>query len=380
MPAMLRRDDIRRLKDHHGEQAFIKTYIKMLTDGKIKAADQSLRALWEGLVGPVDETLGNTRQRGGALHYVTGRREGIASSAFPILTGALLASMVIEGYKTLDDSMDKLVTLMPSTKKVETIPGLDALAGPLEVDEGEKYEDTSFGEKYVTASSVKRGRILTITEETIIYDQLGIILPHAKMLGEKMRLDKNRRIARVIADVDATAWKPQNTATAIYSAANGNLIGSNALVDWVNIDTVFKKIAEQTDENDDEIDIMVRTLLVPRALYVTAKRIASATMTRVTAQAADPDVMVESSSPFAGDLDPVSSQLFDRHSTTNWFMGDFPRAFGYKEVFPIQTVAAPPGHEDEFDKDVKFKFKVREHGDPFCRDPKYVYKSQAAAL
>ena len=60
-----------------------------------------------------------------------------------------------------------------------------ALQGPKEVGEGMPYEEASFGDKYVTTVEAKKGRLLSITEEDIHFDQTGDVEPTPGPWGER---------------------------------------------------------------------------------------------------------------------------------------------------------------------------------------------------
>lgn len=379
----MRREAIKQMVASHGGEGFVRMFIEMLGEKKFKPEDVSLKGLWEGLVGPVEETLQQGRQAGGKLSYMLprgfGRKEAVTSSLFPIALGAMIAAKGIEGYNEQPYIGEQLVTTFDSKMKVDTIPGFTALDGPLEVDEGEEYEDSSFGEKFVTLEARKRGRILSVTEEAIIFDQSGQILMKAKGLGGRMKLDKETRILKGVIDILNTVYKPSNVAEALYSAGHGNLVVSNAMVDWQNIDTCLRQAAQMTDEKGNPIAVNLSQLLIPRALWATAMRITNATMVRNQSATADPQMATYSSSPFAGQFSPITSPILDGFSTSTWYMGDFKRTFWYKQIFPLQTLAANPGSEDEFERDIKFRFKMREYGDVGAVDFRHVFKNIAAA-
>lgn len=376
----MRRDEIKRLVEAYGPAAFVRRFAGLLCEKKIKPEQVSIRALWEGLVGPVEETLHGAHQVVNEIHFV-GLREEVGTTAFPKATGALLAAKVIEGYQAPGFIGDRLVSVMPSRRRTETIVGFTGVDGPLEVEEGMPYEDSDIGEKYVTSTAAKRGRIISVTEEAIMEDQTGQLLRRAALIGEKTRQDKERRILKGVTGNDANVYKPSGTAADYYSAGNANVVTSNSLVDWTDVDGAMQKFAGFKDEKSDEIAVFPRQLLVPYALLVSARRIVNATEVRENANpsAGTADKMTVSPNPFAGMFEVLTSPIMDgfTNGTTNWFLGDFPKGFFYHEIWPIQTLAAKEGHEDEFDRDVVFKYKVREYGGINAVDYRYAVKSSA---
>ena len=59
--------------------------------------------------------------------------------------------------------------------------------------------------------------------------------------------------------------------------------------------------------------------------------------------------------------------------------GDFPRAFGYREVYPMKTEVAPPNNPAEFRQDIVLQVKASEFGVPYVYDPRYAVLSTAEA-
>jgi len=378
--------DLKSLKEAYGDKVLVRKLVDLLgkkdSSGRpvLRAEDVSIRGLWEALVGPVEETLPGARQRGNAIRYVY--QEEVTSTAFPKAVGALLAQKVIAGYDYRQEDMigDRLVEVMPSRRPLETVVGFTATDEPLEVDEGKEYEGSSIEEKYVTTTARKRGRKIEITEETILFDQTSTVLRRALNLGRKARLERERRIIRAVVDADAKAYKPSGAAQALYSAGNKNLKTSNALVDWTDVEAAWLTFSDMTDEKGSEIVIMPKWILVPHALWMTLLRILSATATRdrTNPSAGTRDFETVAPNPLAAmSFTPLTSLLMDKISTTNWFLGNFVDQFCYHEIYPLQTLAARQGHEDEFDRDVVFKYKVREFGDCHAIDHRHVVKNQA---
>ena len=103
---------------------------------------------------------------------------GVNTSLFQVVTGELIGRKVIEGYEDSSGFIgDKLVTVMPSRMRNSKIAGFRALSGPTDVPEGHPYEESTFEDKFVATSESKQGRILSINEELIAFDQTGYGFP-----------------------------------------------------------------------------------------------------------------------------------------------------------------------------------------------------------
>jgi hypothetical protein len=407
----MRAADIKAMHRELGDKGFI-TALADLLEGrdqlgqqipKLNAAQVSIRALFEGLVGPCDEKL-PSHLATGRLNYVE-MQEAVDSTMFPSATGVLIASKVIEGYNSPGMIGDQLVTTMQSKLKSERIVGFTSLEGPQEVPEGMPYLESSFGEKYVTTQTAKKGRILEITEETIFFDQTGQIMMRAQRLGEQTAEERELTILAGVLDVGSGAngikdvYFPQGTQANLYSTTNANLAGSSsaiALVNWTDIDEVLQFHA--TNIRDDRavsaerlpIVWMPKILLVGRVIAGTAASILNSTQIIQQPGATDASVQTWSPNPIGGlvpGLRALSSPLIDYlagvtgsryNDARDWFLGDFQKQFVWQEIWPLQTLRSRQDDEPAFRRDVVARFKVRYYGGIAALDHRYVIKVNAA--
>lgn len=393
---MMRRDAIRTMLTEHGPEGYLKVQAlllegRTLPNGRRERArpeDFSLRSLWEGLVGPVEETLGYVQDQVGYVEMPL--RESVGTSAFPSAVGQLISAKVIEGYDTVGFIGDELVTVVPSKLRGERMVGFTSLQGVKDVEEHESYQDSTFAEKFVTTTEQKRGRILSVTEEAVFFDQTGQVLQRAQNLGLSARENKERRIIRGVADVASTVrvYRPSGTAEALYTAGNNNLLSTaTPLVDWTDIQEVlaFHATNVRDDREPDDttatqpIAWMPTILLTAVELAGVAARIVNAVEDRqnnmITAGVARQLVpgIRALSSPYL-DAAQGADQWDD---ASDWLLGAFQRQFIYKEIWPLQTFRAPAQNEEDFNRDVVARFKVREYGDVNAVEERMVIKVNA---
>jgi len=88
--------------------------------------------------------------------------EALDTTSFPKAVGALINKKLIDAYTSFPGIGMSLVTKVPSNKKTETIVGFDEVDTPDIVSEGMPYGETGFGEKYVTATNYKYGRLISV--------------------------------------------------------------------------------------------------------------------------------------------------------------------------------------------------------------------------
>ena len=325
---------------------------------------------------------------------------GVGSNLFQVVTGELIGRKVIEGYE--DDRGfigDQLVTVMPSRVRNQKIAGFKALAGPTEVAEGHPYEESTFEEKYVTTIEAKQGRILSVNEELIAFDQTGEINRRAMGLGYYLRQERERTIVRAVTDADQAAgkyvYRPSGSGQQLYKSdgSNRNWIGAgnttsasfNAavpLVDWTDIDSALRYRA--TEVKDDRVDgtsrpivMPVRQLLVPEALRGTARGIVHATEVEMTAGSGE----TRMANPVHGMVEVLSSPFVDEQAgqaVNDWYIGDFRRQFVWTEIWPVQTFLQRADSESAFDRDVVLRVKVRYYGGISATDTVFVTKVDGA--
>lgn len=405
---MLRTADI---KDIYRSAGGTRGFVTLMTDllegkdqqgrsvPKVKASDFSLRALWEGLVGPCEETL-PSYAREGRFNYLV-MQEAVESTAFPSATGVLIAQKVIEAYENVPKIGDALTTVMQSKLKSERIVGFTSLEGPTEVPEGMPYQESGFAEKYVTTETAKKGRILEVTEEAIFFDQTGQILMRAGRLGEMTAEERELTILAGVVDVGSGAagykdvYRPSGTAAALYTAGL-NYYNTTALAatDWQDIDTILQFVA--TNIVDDRavvadrlpITFNPRVLLTSRQRMASFARILSATTQRagdITTGAGIQEVGPSIINQIAPGLRLLSSPLLDylsnvtgsRYSQSeDWFIGDPQKQFIWQEIWPLQTLRARQDDEAAFRRDVVARFKVRYYGGINAIDNKYFIKAR----
>lgn len=393
---------LRGLVESLGAEGFYQKVCGLLNERKIAVDDFSYLELAEacGVLPDLRRLNEMASPVSSPVHALRESNPGVGSNLFQVVTGELIGRKVIEGYE--DDSGfigDKLVAVMPSRLRNQKIAGFKALAGPTEVAEGHPYEESTFEEKYVTTVESKQGRILTINEELIAFDQTGEINRRAMALGYYLRQERERTIVRGVTDADASSgtyiYRPSGAGQSLYQTdgSNRNWVGSgnttstgfNAavpLVDWTDIDTVLQYRA--TEVTDDRIDgtsrpivMPVKHLLVPENLRGTAMSIANSTQVTVTSGSNETTF----ANPIHGLVEVLSSPFIDEQggqAVNDWYVGDFGRQFVWTEIWPVQTFLQRADSESAFDRDVVLRVKVRYYGGISAVDTAFVTKVDGA--
>jgi len=296
--------------------------------------------------------------------------EALTTSTFPKAVGTLINKSVIAGYETVPTIGQDLVTVVPSNKITETVVGFDEVDTPDIVLEGMPYGETGFGEKYVTMKNIKRGRIISITEETIKFDQTGQVIQRARMIGEKSALKKEQLIVEGVIDANSTVYKPSGIATAFYSTSASPANATATVLGESGLDAVQVLVAAMTDANSDPILINEANmlLLTGSTLRRQAWELMNSPMTPEGAEGAR--------NYFKGLYSLRYSPFVT--STTNYFIGDFKKDFWWTEVYPLQLLERSMNDTDEgFKRDIIAQFKARFYGAIGAVDNKHSFKGAA---
>jgi hypothetical protein len=293
--------------------------------------------------------------------------EALHSTVFPKAVGALIHKYVIDAYDITPTIGDQLVTTVPSNKKTETIVGFTAAETPELVPEGTPYQDSSIGEKYVTIDNNKYGRTISITEETVMFDQTGQIINRCQDIGEKAALFREKQIIEAVCDLGTTSkYKPSGTAASFYSSTNGNTVSVTTPTSASALASVKDLMDSQTDSEGDPILINRAGLiwLVPAGMEVAA-------WTQMNSQQVtgsgnnDPNY-------WSGTYKILSSPFCS--TSTEAYIGDFKRDWWWTQVYPLQVMRHVKPSEANFSRDVIAQFKVRYYGGVGAVDYRHCYQ------
>ena len=390
--------NLRDLIESLGPDKFYRKACDLLNEKKVTADDFSYYELAEacGVLSGLRQTREAFSDSRPTAALLQESNPGASTHLFQVMTGELIGRKVIEGYENTDGFIgDSLVTVVKSSLRSQKLAGFRALAGPTEVAEGHPYEESSFEEKYVTTSEAKQGRILSINEELIAFDQTGEINRRAMAMGYYLRQERERTIVRGVTDAESSAgnfvYRPNGAGTSLYktNGSSRNWVGAGnttsssfdaaiPLIDWTDIEEVLHYRA--TEVKDDRSDGTSRPviapakfILVPEALRGTARSIVNATeVTNIT-----PDGEMQMANPFGGMMQVLSSPFIDEQggqAENDWYVGDFARQFVWTEIWPVQTFLQRSESEAAFERDVVLRIKARYYGGISAVDTAFVTK------
>jgi hypothetical protein len=360
-----------------------------LDGGQLKLEDFSIRQLFEHFVEDGRELANTFNPRQGGGFNLQEAADVVNTAAFSNISGQLMYSAVLSKYQMPEFVFSSLIPTQPTSFNGERIPGLGQIGDQAEiVPEAGQYPYVGFGEDYVdTPATTKRGMICPVTKEAIFFDRTGQILDRARDVGYWLGVNKEKRAIDCVIDENTTKhryrWRGTTYATYQTSTPWDNVTGSNALVDWTDLDNDRQTANALIDPDTGEPIMFSRQhFVVTDQLLWSANRIVDATTIKVTvpgyATTGNP-TQYETKNPVQG-LQVVSSVLLaNRLATdTDWFVGDITQYAKYMENWPITVVSAPPNSQEDFNRDIVAQFKVSERGAYAVVQPRQMRKNTVA--
>ena len=142
----------------------------------------------------------------------------VATDAFPVLLEERLEIVSREKYQLAPLDLGNAFTERPSRKRSGKIHQLNSMRKIQEVRETETYPEAALTETSDTYTNRKFGEILKISEETILFDDLGEIIEAAGEMADDMKVFEEGKRAEVLLNdanfdlTDALLGKPNDIA------------------------------------------------------------------------------------------------------------------------------------------------------------------------
>jgi len=252
-----------------------------------------------------------------------------STSDFPSLLGALVNKTLLTAYTEAPATWMPLVARSDAsdfkTKYAIKLSGSPDLAVKRENGEFQTAEFSDSKESYAVST---RGRIIRLTREMIINDDLGGFARIARAFGYAARRWENSVVYGLI-----TANGAMSDSQNLFSAAHNNTLVAAALsADALGI--ARAKMRRQTGVNGEKLDVQPAFLLTGPELETTAEVILRS--------AALPTGTMSSGvyNPWAGRLVPVADPLIT--DTNAWYL------FASPNQYPVVEVAWLMGEEMPF--------------------------------
>ncbi|MCC6419938.1 MAG: hypothetical protein IT429_17015 [Gemmataceae bacterium] len=376
--------------------------------GELRTGEFSVRELAEAFCGSswVSRLHESNLSRWGSVSVMEAAGEGVDVTAFSNITGQLIFSEIHQGWEQAVFVGDRLFRNVPTKLDGEKIPGIGRITGEGEtIHPGKEYPEIGFGEQYwETPSTTKHGMIVSLTKETIFFDRTALVLKRAGEVGERLRMNKEKRQLACFAGLSVKVsptetfngnnhvWKgvSYNTYQTASNAIGINAKASTELVDWSDVQEAEQLFVDLLDpDTGNPVLVNPTTMVVTPRKFRTAKRILSATEVRHGDHDAANAIVTIGGNPVASAYEVLTSPILYQllltagetpaNARNYWWLGEPQKAFWYMENWPLTVVQAPVNSEKEFSQDIVQRWKASERGVPWCADPRYNAKLYDAA-
>lgn len=369
---------------------------------KFAPSQLHLTELARGVYGPAWEA--RLRQVSARSGWVGESTEAVDLSAWRDIVGAVATEAIEAGYQQTVSQVDQLVgTWTSSTDDPNNellVPYPSAATDPSrDVAPGTEYPKTGFTHYAIrTPVPVKHGLIAQLTLEVVRANRRQQFLDALGEVGRVVGLEMVRRKLRLVLGITDSytvvtpAGVATTTATYVTTAGRANLLDDLNLANGpAEIDRLERQFVNMTHPLTGEpIDVTPTAMFTTRANKYTLSNAAMVNEIRTTTGGVEMITgnPVSFSGPIITDVRATTlltteagleaSPLSAAEAATFVAIGDFQRAFKWREVEPLTTFEAGPGDMNEagnvtwapaFYQDVTYACKARWWGVGFVYDP-----------
>ena len=381
---------LREAAKNYGVQKASQVFFEEVKEGKVNPARLSIRRLAEAFCG---EQWADTLTRFNRIGRVTESTEAVDPSGFAAITGQLLVNEIREKYQLASfvaDRLAKTVAVTNGNLGPQRVPYLSDVADDGEiVQPGMPYGQTKFAGQYIDHPSiVKKGKICAVTMETIYQDLTGQVIDSARSVGTRLALAREEDILKVVLGItNPHSWNGSAYNTYQTSTPWINTVGSFSLTDWTGINTLEQLFTKMKDPiTGKPIQIEPKQIFVMPAQKYSVRRILNATEVESGnyATSGNPSRTVSSNpldknyeiltSAHAFNLltDTTVGNVTESNANLRVYLGDFQRAFIWREAQPLKVVEAPPLNPMEFNNDIALAVKASWMGVAGVAEPRAV--------
>jgi hypothetical protein len=252
-----------------------------------------------------------------------------STSDFPLILAASANKFLRAGYE-LVPSLWRQIAAPRSAPDFKVMRDLqfDSSASLEKVNDGGEFHRGSLVESQETWQLATYGKVLAITRQAIINDDLGAFTRVPMLMGQEVALLEADLVWGVI-----TANGALSDGFNLFSNNHANLVGTGTAISVDNLGILRKSIRLQTSIGGKTLNLQPKYLVVPVAKEQLAMQYTSAAFTP-TVQAGI--------NPWTGSLTPIAEARLDANSPTAWYL------FCDPGMAPVVIYAYLQGNEGPF--------------------------------
>lgn len=235
-----------------------------------------------------------------------------STSDFPALMGSTLNRRLRAAYEENQPSYQRWARRAPNAPDFRNIDvvQMSALPDLLRVNEGGEFKYGTFSDGKVAYSLLTYGRIIGVTRQTIINDDLRALERLTTgFAGSASRLE-NRTVYSIL--TTNAAMPDGNT---LFHASHGNLAASGAAIDATTLGAGRTRMRLQKGLQGEELNLSPAYLIVPASQEQKAYQFTSSQY--VPAKQTDTN---EFRAGGRTSVEPIVEAILDGASTTAWYM------------------------------------------------------------
>ncbi len=255
-----------------------------------------------------------------------------STSDFPYLLENSLGKELQRAYGTFAETWRRIATVgsVPDFKvnpriRMGSFNSLDTVL------EGGEFTHGTIGEEKETIQALTKGKLISLTRQAIINDDLNGFMRIAGLMGRAAARTIGNDVYSVI-----TANAAMADGTAIFHADHSNLAGTGAAPTVATVGAARSAMRLQQDLNsNDYLDIQPSIILGPVALEDTLKVLMASETNPANANSKVPNAVRNAA-------EVVTDPRLDANSTTAWYLIANP------ELVPLVEVAFLDGNETPY--------------------------------
>ena len=295
-------------------------------------------------------------------------------------TNLLLDAMnksLVDGYEEATFTWDMWARQGNSTADLKAIHRIRYSEFPdlQDIPEGKLYPEGKTSDAKESYTPQKKGRVLTITWETIVNDDMDAISRVPAMQGTAARRKQNKSVYAELTDNAALS-----DGVALFHSTHGNLAGSGAVISEATLNAAYAAMMVQTNLGGEIIGVIPRYLIVPAAISATALQ-TTVSVTPPTVGGSTPGTSgtINLYGPSGSrQLEVIVEPQLDANSTTAWYLAAEKSQIDTVELTFLEGEESPVLESEwDFDSDV-YKYKIRQTYGTKALDHRGLYKNPGA--
>lgn len=234
------------------------------------------------------------------------------TSDFPALMSSAMNRRLRQAYQENQPTYRRWARRAPNAPNFKSIDVVQLSAMPdlLKVNEAGEFKYGSVSDGKVSYSVLTYGRIIAISRQTIVNDDLRALDRAATgFAGSAARLE-NRT---VYAQLTGNPVMPDSVA--LFHATHGNLAGSGGAISQTTLAAGRKAVRLQKGLQSEELNLAPKYIIAPASLEQVAYQYTSSQFVPTTAGGVN-----EFRQGGRTELEPIIESILDANSATSWYL------------------------------------------------------------